>query len=131
MSVDLYAICPCGSGKKIKFCKCKDSVSELARVLKMVEGGQVVPALDRLAAILQEHPDAAWALAVRGRLLLDFREFGKGIGTTTAQAAIREKVEHLDVDRPLFTDHNNMSALVESLGILDSVEKAVGKLDIY
>jgi len=76
MSVDLYAICPCGSGKKIKFCKCKDSVSELARVLKMVEGGQVVPALDRLAAILQEHPDAAWALAVRGRLLLDFREYG-------------------------------------------------------
>jgi tetratricopeptide (TPR) repeat protein len=76
MSVDTYAICPCGSGKKIKFCKCKDSVGELDRVLKMVEGGQVVPALDRLATILQEHPDAAWALAIRGRLLLDLREYG-------------------------------------------------------
>ena len=75
MSVDKYAVCPCGSGKKIKFCKCKDSVSELDRVLKMVEGGQVVPALDQLAAILTEHPDAAWALAVRGRLLLDLREY--------------------------------------------------------
>tara|TARA_R110002049_G_scaffold305056_1_gene501002 strand:+ start:46794 stop:48947 length:2154 start_codon:yes stop_codon:yes gene_type:complete len=75
MTVDLYAICPCGSGKKIKFCKCKDSVSELDLVLKMVEGGQVVPALDRLSTILQEHPDAAWALAVRGRLLLDLREY--------------------------------------------------------
>ncbi len=75
MSVDTYAICPCGSGKKIKFCKCKDSVGELDRVLKMVEGGQVVPALDRLAGILQEHPDAAWALAIRGRLLLDLREY--------------------------------------------------------
>ena len=40
MSVDNYAICPCGSGKKIKFCKCKDSVGELDRVLKMVEGGR-------------------------------------------------------------------------------------------
>ncbi|MGI9472572.1 MAG: tetratricopeptide repeat protein [Rubripirellula sp.] len=75
MSVDKYAVCPCGSGKKIKFCKCKDSVSELDAVLKMVEGGQVVPALDHLASILQEHPDAAWALAIRGRLLLDLREY--------------------------------------------------------
>jgi tetratricopeptide (TPR) repeat protein len=75
MSVDKYAVCPCGSGKKIKFCKCKDSVSELDRVLKMVEGGQIVPALDQLASILDEHPDAAWALAIRGRLLLDLREY--------------------------------------------------------
>ncbi|TWT83016.1 hypothetical protein CA13_44790 [Planctomycetes bacterium CA13] len=75
MSVDQYANCPCGSGKKIKFCKCKDSVSELDRVLKMVDGGQVVPALDRLSTILTEHPDAAWALAIRGRLLLDLREY--------------------------------------------------------
>ena len=76
MSVDTYAVCPCGNGKKIKFClKCKDSVGELDRVLKMVDGGQVVPALDRLAAILQEYPNAAWALAIRGRLLLDLREY--------------------------------------------------------
>lgn len=75
MSVDTYAKCPCGSGKKIKFCKCKDSVGELDRVLKMVEGGQLVPALDRLSTILQEHPDAAWAFAIRGRLLLDLREY--------------------------------------------------------
>lgn len=76
MSVDKYAVCPCGSGKKIKFCtKCADSLSELDAVLGMIEGGQVVPALDRLASILEEHPDAAWALAVRGRLLLDLREY--------------------------------------------------------
>ena len=75
MSVDTYAVCPCGSGKKIKFCKCKDSVGDLDQVLTMVEGGQVVPALDRLSNILSEHPDAAWALAIRGRLLLDLREY--------------------------------------------------------
>lgn len=75
MTIDLYALCPCGNGKKIKFCKCKESVGELDRVMKMVEGGQMVPALDRLSSILQEHPDAAWALAIRGRLLLDLREF--------------------------------------------------------
>ena len=75
MSVDKYAVCPRGSGKKIKFCKCKESVSELDQIGTMIEGGQIVPALDRLATILDEHPDAAWALAVRGRLLLDLREY--------------------------------------------------------
>ncbi|QDT02805.1 hypothetical protein K227x_11830 [Rubripirellula lacrimiformis] len=75
MTVDTYAICPCGSGKKIKFCKCKDSVHELDEVMNMIEGGQVVPSLDRLSSILAENPDAAWALAVRGRLLLDLREY--------------------------------------------------------
>ena len=43
--------------------------------MTMVEGGQLVPALDRLSTILTEHPDAAWALAIRGRLLLDLREY--------------------------------------------------------
>lgn len=75
MTVDTYATCPCGSGKKIKFCKCKDSVGLLDEVMQMIEGGQVVPSLDRLSNILQENPDAAWALAIRGRLLLDLREY--------------------------------------------------------
>jgi tetratricopeptide (TPR) repeat protein len=75
MTVDLYATCPCGNGKKIKFCKCKESVGQMDRVLKMIEGGQIVPAMDRLRSILEEHPDAAWALAIRGRLLLDLREY--------------------------------------------------------
>lgn len=75
MTVDSYAICPCGSGKKIKFCKCKDSVHELDEIMNMIEGGQVVPSLDRLSNILSENPDAAWALAIRGRLLLDLREY--------------------------------------------------------
>ncbi|MEO1615233.1 MAG: hypothetical protein AAFV88_05250 [Planctomycetota bacterium] len=47
----------------------------MEQVLKMVEGGQVVPALDRLRTILEEHPDAAWAFAIRGRLLISLQEF--------------------------------------------------------
>ncbi|QDV69493.1 hypothetical protein Poly24_32090 [Rosistilla carotiformis] len=74
MSVDQYSVCPCGSGKKIKFCKCKDSIHEMERVLKMMSGGQMVAALDRLNQVLEEHPDAAWCLAIRGRLLLELKE---------------------------------------------------------
>ena len=74
MAVDHYALCPCGSGKKIKFCKCASSIDELDKVTKMVSGGQVVAAIDRINHVLGEHPDAAWALAIKGRLLLSLNE---------------------------------------------------------
>ncbi len=59
---------------------------------------------------------------------LDFREFTPGNGVQTARQTIRKHVEHLDVDRPLFPDHNTMKALVKSCEILEEVEKNVGSL---
>lgn len=60
---------------------------------------------------------------------LDFREFKKGDGVTRAWEVIREHVDFLDIDRPLFNDHNAMAALVKSGKILDEVEKLVGILE--
>ncbi len=62
---------------------------------------------------------------------LDFRDFNPGKGTNAARAAVREVVEFLDVDRPLFTDHNNMMAAVKSRKILDAVESEIGNLRTY
>jgi histidine ammonia-lyase len=62
---------------------------------------------------------------------LDFRDYSAGKGTQAAHAAVREVVEHLDEDRPLFTDHNNMSAAVERLDVLEAVEAEVGELTTY
>jgi histidine ammonia-lyase len=59
---------------------------------------------------------------------LDFRTFTVGKGSQAARAAIRRHVAHLDVDRPLFNDHNAMKALVQSGEILEAVERAVGTL---
>jgi histidine ammonia-lyase len=59
---------------------------------------------------------------------LDFREFGFGAGTRAAHGAVRQVVEHLDVDRPLYTDHNAMAAAVERCTVLDAVVGAVGPL---
>jgi histidine ammonia-lyase len=59
---------------------------------------------------------------------LDFREFRPGIGTQKAREIIRRHVRHLDVDRPLYPDHNTMKALVKSGEILDQVEQAIGSL---
>jgi len=59
---------------------------------------------------------------------LDFREFGFGQGTRAAHRAIREVVDHLEEDRPLFPDHNAMAAAVERCAVLDAVEREVGPL---
>jgi histidine ammonia-lyase len=60
---------------------------------------------------------------------LDFREFTPGKGVQTARQVIRQHVDHLDIDRPLFADHNTMKALVKSCEILEAVEGAVGSLE--
>jgi histidine ammonia-lyase len=62
---------------------------------------------------------------------LDFRNFKFGKGTQAAHSAVRKVVEHLDVDRPLFTDHNNMMAEVRSRRILEAVENEIGQLNTY
>ena len=62
---------------------------------------------------------------------LDFREFTPGKGTLAAKQAVRQSVEHLDVDRPLFNDHNNMKAAVERLDVLQAVEGEIGELATY
>ena len=42
---------------------------------------------------------------------------------------IRKYVEHLEVDRPLYNDHNAMKELVRSGEILEAVELTVGSLE--
>jgi len=59
---------------------------------------------------------------------LDFRTFTPGKGTQAAREVIRRHVNHLEVDRPLYPDHNAMQALVRSGEILEAVEAVVGKL---
>jgi histidine ammonia-lyase len=62
---------------------------------------------------------------------IDFRDYSVGKGTKAAHAAVRKVVEHLDIDRPLFKDHNNMMACVKSRDILHAVESAIGELKTY
>ncbi len=59
---------------------------------------------------------------------LDFREFTPGKGSLAGRAAVRKVVEHLDVDRPLFPDHNAMMAAVERCDVLEAVQAEVGPL---
>ena len=59
---------------------------------------------------------------------LDFREYQFGKGVQKAKETVRKHVDFLDIDRPLYKDHNTMKELVKSCEILDEVEKLVGGL---
>lgn len=59
---------------------------------------------------------------------LDFRDYTFGNGVQKAHEVIRRHVEFLDIDRPLYKDHNTMKALVESCEILNELENTVGSL---
>ena len=60
---------------------------------------------------------------------LDFRKNWKhGPGIQAAYDTIRKYVDHLEEDRPLYDDINNLTAVVQSGEILKEVEKAIGPL---
>jgi histidine ammonia-lyase len=60
---------------------------------------------------------------------LDFREYKFGDGVTKAKEVVRKYVDFLDIDRPLYKDHNTMKELIRSCEILKEVEKDVGSLE--
>ncbi len=59
---------------------------------------------------------------------LDFRDYQFGRGTQKAHEVIRRHVAFLEVDRPLYNDHNRMKELVKSCEILHEVENEIGNL---
>jgi tetratricopeptide (TPR) repeat protein len=94
MTLDQYSLCPCGNGKKIKFCKCNEHFQEMQTIHRMTEGEQNVAALDRINANLKTMPSEPWLLAMKCELLLQLREF-ESLEETSA------KFIRLQPDNPL------------------------------
>jgi histidine ammonia-lyase len=83
--------------------------------------------LDNAYGILGiEFMAAAQALDLRKKY--DEQKYAIGKGTEVAHQTIRRHVDYLDIDRPLYDDHNKMKALVKSCEILQAVENTVGNL---
>ena len=59
---------------------------------------------------------------------LDFRNHKLGDGVKLAKEKIRDFVDFLDIDRPLYDDHNTMKNLVKKCDILNKVELKLGNL---
>ncbi len=74
MALDPYAPCPCGSGKKLKFC-CSDLAPDIEKVQKMIAGEQPHAALKHIEALLEKQPDRASLLDLQANLQLSMHEF--------------------------------------------------------
>ncbi|MDQ7006342.1 MAG: aromatic amino acid ammonia-lyase [Acidobacteriota bacterium] len=59
---------------------------------------------------------------------LDLRDFNPGRGTQAARQAVRRAVDFLDVDRPLYKDHNAMAELTRRGEVLTAVVAETGPL---
>ena len=73
MPVDPYAMCPCGSGKKLKFC-CSDLVGEIEKIHRMIEGEQPRAALRHVEQTLAAHPGRASLLDLKATLEMSLGE---------------------------------------------------------
>src|SRR5262245_49840541 len=82
MAVDPYALCPCGSGKKLKFC-CSDLVGEIEKIHRMTEGEQPRAALRHVEQTLATHPGRASLLDLKATLELSLDEIDSARDTVT------------------------------------------------
>jgi hypothetical protein len=80
MSIDTYAPCPGGTGKKIKFC-CADLVGDLEQLDRLIEGDQIAAALDQVERLENRHPGRACLLATRTKLELATKKFAEAAVT--------------------------------------------------
>jgi hypothetical protein len=73
MAIDPYALCPCGSGKKLKFC-CSDVVGDIEKIHRMIEGDQPRAALRHVEQTLASHPNRPSLVDLKASLELSLED---------------------------------------------------------
>jgi tetratricopeptide (TPR) repeat protein len=115
MALDPYAPCPCGSGKKLKFC-CSDLAPDIEKIQKMIAGEQPHAALKHVEKLMEKQPDRASLLDLRANLELSMHEF----------EAAKKTIDHYIAKHP-----KNPAALAQRAVLLAANESgtaAVGTL---
>ena len=79
---DLYAKCPCGSGKKIKFC-CRDIITDLEKIERMIRGEQRNAAADKINKLLEKHPGRPALLNLKAVVHLDLQQLDEAQSTVS------------------------------------------------
>jgi tetratricopeptide (TPR) repeat protein len=75
MALDPYTPCPCGSGKKLKFCECATESADLEKILTAIDGDQRVAALDLINRVLASKPQQKAMLALKGMVQMQLGDF--------------------------------------------------------
>jgi tetratricopeptide (TPR) repeat protein len=69
MAIDVYDLCPCGSGKKLKFC-CAAIIDEMAKINRLQANDQPRQALAAIEKIEKANADNPWVGTVHAEILL-------------------------------------------------------------
>ncbi|MFO0918902.1 MAG: SEC-C domain-containing protein [Planctomycetaceae bacterium] len=73
MAYDPYALCPCGSGKKLKFC-CQAIADDMERITRLIDNNQLRGALQQLEALDKRQPLNEWVTTTRALILIEIGE---------------------------------------------------------
>lgn len=115
MPLSPYDPCPCGSGKKLKFC-CQSIADEMDRAMRLTDGNQPRVALQQLEALARKNPTNPWIATTRALILIELGE------STTARDILKSLLEH----QP---DHEFAIVLMAAASFqadgLDSAKKAI------
>ncbi len=82
MALDVYAACPCGSNKKLKFC-CHGLEGSIEQVVRHQSAKQYKQALQLLDALDQKHPQSAWVKNLQAFTLMMDKRGPEAIGPLT------------------------------------------------
>lgn len=91
--LDVYAPCPCGSGKKVKFC-CSNALTEMERVSRLHEKHQPQQALDALNKIGQQFPEAPIVPITRAQLLMEQERFDEAASEMREFVKVHHDIGH-------------------------------------
>jgi Flp pilus assembly protein TadD len=69
MAIDVYELCPCGSGKKLKFC-CAGIIDEMTKINRLQANDQPRQALAAIEKLEKSNPENPWVGTVHGEILL-------------------------------------------------------------
>lgn len=82
MALDVYAPCPCGSNKKLKFC-CHGLEGPIEQVVRHQSAKQYKQALQLLDALDKRHPQSAWVKNLQAFTLMMDKRGPEAIGPLT------------------------------------------------
>src|SRR4051794_6829952 len=90
--VDPYAPCPCGSGKKFKWC-CHKVESHAERAQRLVDNGQYDAAISVLSEGLAKAPDNPWLLLRKAMIFLMQQNYDEA--KQAIASLLRKQPDHL------------------------------------
>lgn len=74
MALDPYSLCPCGNGKKLKFCECHADAAEIEKALVAIDGEQRLQALDICNRVLAVKPQQKAMLGLKATVQLQMQD---------------------------------------------------------